>query len=105
MSEIKLSSPRYSVVLGNPDDPASWEKIDSVQVLSVDLMRAELVMQRAKQKPTELPIRFGAIGVWAALVRTGVVSGSFDAFEAQLVDLEGIEQTEAVPTPPAPEAG
>lgn len=105
MSDIKLSSPRYAVVLGDPADPETWQKLDSVQVLSVDLMRAELVMQRGKQKPTELPIRFGAIGVWAALTRLKVIAGDFDAFTAQLVDLEGIEQTVAGPTPPALEAG
>lgn len=105
MSEIKLSSPRYAVVLGDLNDPQSWEKIETVQVLSVDLMRAELIMQRNKTKPTDLPIRFGAIGAWAALTRTGVVTGSFDAFLERLVDLEGLDQTDAGPTLPAPEPG
>lgn len=105
MSDFKLSSPRYAVILGDPDNPDSWARIDSVQVLSVDLMRAEAIMQRAKQKPMDLPIRFGAIGAWAALTRRGEITGDFDAFAAQLVDLEGIEAPEATPTVPAPVAG
>lgn len=105
MSDIKLSSPRYAVVLGDPEDPETWQRIDSVQVLSIDLMRAEAIMARAKQKPGELPIRFGAIGVWSALARSRQIEGDFEAFHHQLIDLEGLEAVEAVPTPPAPEAG
>jgi hypothetical protein len=112
VSDLKLSTARYTVTLGNPDDPATWQQLH-VQPISADLMRAELTMHRAKQKITDLPFRFGALCAWAALVRTRAIDPvSFDAFMEQAVDVNAggsadgeLETDDALPTPPAPVAG
>lgn len=101
---IKLSSPHYRVVLGDPNDETTWSET-TIRTFSTDMMRAEQIMARAKENVQSLPMRYGAICVWAALKRRGDVDSPWEDFERSLVDLDQVGETVAVPTQPAPEAG
>jgi hypothetical protein len=110
--KITLSSPKFRVVLGDPNDPNdedAWQEVE-VQSMTRDIAAAEQLFRQRKWGPTtEQGIRMMAVTAWQALRRNHLIDAttSWERFEASYVDLEAVEDDDAEegPTPPAPEAG
>lgn len=101
MPNVTLRSPKYRVVLGDPDNPETWQEIE-VQAITRDLTAAEEVFGRHKWgKAQDSPMRFSAVAVWCALRRTGIISESWEAFEAGYVEIGEAGSDAATPTPGA----
>lgn len=84
---ISLQSPRYRVVVGNPDESATWQELE-VQALTRDLASAEQLFSKRKWgAPAEQPIKLTAVSAYMALIRTGQIQGSWDQFEQQYLEV------------------
>lgn len=102
---VKLSSPRYRVVLGDPADPASWAEFD-VQSMTRDIAAAEALFARHKWgKTIDSPIKLTEACAFYALTRSGEISGSWEAFDARFIEVAQVEGDAVDPTPPDLEAG
>lgn len=103
---IKLNSPRYRVVFGDPEDPDTWEALE-VQSISRDIAAAETLFGTHKSwgKMLDSPIKLTAVSAFYALIRTGQISGTYDAFNERLIEVSTAGDDAADPTPPEPEAG
>lgn len=105
MAEIKLSSPKVRVVLGNDDDPGSWAQRE-VQTIMKDVVMAESELARTKRGPaSDHPLLALVVACYYALRRTGQGSGSLKDFEEHCIDIEVITDEDLDPTQPATEAG
>jgi hypothetical protein len=105
MGAVRLTSPRYRVVLGDVDDPDTWTEVE-VQAITRDLTTAEAVLFRQKLgKPQDSPIRFTAIAAWAALRRTGVIEGTWEQFEAGYLEIGEAGADAIPPTEPGADPG
>lgn len=101
---ITLKSPRYRVVLGDPDDPESWQELE-VQALTRDLQMAEGLFARHKWgKPMDQAIKMTAVSAYYALRRTGQIDGSWESFEQTYLEVSEVDVDEVDPTRPALEA-
>lgn len=84
---VTLQSPRYRVVIGDPDEPSTWQEL-VVQALTRDLASAEgLFAKRKWGSPGEQPIKLTAVSAYMALLRSGQIAGSWDQFEAQYLEV------------------
>lgn len=104
---ITLKSPRYRVVLGDVDDPASWQEVE-VQALTRDIQMAEGLFAKHKWgKPTDQPIKITAVSAYFALRRSGAIepTTSWDAFEQSYLEVTEAGVDEVDPTQPELEAG
>lgn len=112
MGAVKLSSPRFRVVLGDVDDEASWQEL-RVQAIGRDLQAAETLFHRRKWGPAQSQaIKFQAAAAYYALRRTGAIEGEWEAFEAGYLEVgeddesgDGSGDDEVGPTPEAPGSG
>lgn len=87
MQPVKLSTPRYRVILGDADDPATWAQL-TVQAIGRDMMAAETLFHRRKWgTPSTAAIRFTAVSAYYALRRTGQIDGEWEAFDAQCLEV------------------
>ncbi len=107
-SRIKLKSPRYRVVLGDVDDPDTWEEFE-VQAIGADQVRAESIFARRKWgQINDFRVKFADLSAWCALTRTGQLDATWEQFQDLYIEVTGAEDDEegdTVPTRPAPEAG
>jgi hypothetical protein len=107
-SSTTLNSPRYRIVLGDWSDPDTWQPHE-IQTIGRDMQMAETLFARHKQwgKVGDAPIRFQQVIAFYAMKRTGAYAGTFDQFEAAVLEvLEADDpdgEGEAVPTLPGPE--
>jgi hypothetical protein len=103
---IKLNSPRYRVVFGDPEDPATWEEFE-VQSITRDIASAETLFAQHKSwgKPLDSAIKLTAVSAFFALKRTGQVSGSYEGFEENFIEVSTAGDDAVDPTPPDLEAG
>lgn len=109
MTEIRLNSPRVRVVLGDPDDPGSWQEHE-VQTIHKDMVMAETEMATSKRgATTEHQMLTLTIAAYMALRRTGrIQAGQVDDFVDGCLDLDvvsGGAKDPTDPTQPAAEAG
>lgn len=104
MATIKLNSPRYRVVLGDVENPDTWQALE-VQAITPDLTAAESLFIRHKWgKPTDSPMKLVSVSAYFALRRSGVIEGSWEAFEAGLLEVGEAEIESIPPTEEAAEA-
>lgn len=71
-----------------------------VTVILGDQLRGELEGKKLGLD-TNYPIHTGALWVWAAMLRSGHYSGSFQEFKSACVDYEAVGEEDADPTNPA----
>lgn len=84
---IKLSSPRYRVVLGDAENPDTWQALE-VQAITPDLAAAEALFVRHKWgKPAESAIKLTSVAAYYALKRTGQIDGSWEDFAAAYLEV------------------
>lgn len=84
---IKLNSPRYRVIIGDADDPDTWQALE-VQAITRDLAAAETLFIRHKWgKPSEAAIKLTSVAAYYALKRTGQISGSWEEFENDYLEV------------------
>lgn len=102
---IKLNSPRYRVILGDPEDPDTWSELE-VQSITRDIASAETLFANHKSwgKPLDSAIKLTAVSAFYALIRTGQITGSWDAFEESFIEVSTAEVTTVDPTRPEVEA-
>lgn len=103
----KLRSPRYRVVIGDPEgDPGEWVVVE-VQSIGRDMTSAETSFAKHKDwgKPTDAAVKFQAVSAYWALRRTGRIQGSWEDFEAGYIEVAEAGEDEATPTEPGPEPG
>jgi hypothetical protein len=97
---VTLQSPRYRVVVGDPAETDTWQELE-VQALTRDLASAETLFAKRKWgSPSEHPIKLTAVSAYMALLRTGQVEGSWDAFEAQYLEVTEAGADTVGPTVP-----
>jgi hypothetical protein len=98
---IKLSSPRYRVILGDPEDPDTWAELE-VQSITRDIASAETLFANHKSwgKPLDSAIKLTAVSSFYALIRTGQITGSWDAFESTLIEVTQAGVDAVDPTSP-----
>jgi len=102
---VHLSSPRLRVVLGDPDDPATW-KTEEVQTIGRDTVATETLFGVQKIGRTiDHPVRSLVAMGYYALVRTGKYQGPFDQFERDYIELQPLGNDQAFPTEPGPVPG
>lgn len=108
---IKLSTPRFRVVLGDADAPDTWAEL-IVQAIGRDLQAAETLFHRRKWgAPTSQAIKFQAAAAYYALRRTGRIEGEWEQFEGAYLEVseadddgDDADSGDGVgPTVPAPE--
>lgn len=91
---ITLRSPKYRVILGDPADPGSWEEVE-IQSMTRDLAAAEAHYQRRRWgDPSATPIRLTAVAAYQALLRAGMVSGTWEDFERSYVEVSTADDPE-----------
>lgn len=84
---VTLQSPRYRVVVGDPEQPDTWQEL-TVQALTRDLADAEQLFGKRKWgSPGDMPIKLTAVSAFCALRRTGQIQGTWDQFEAQYLEV------------------
>lgn len=99
---IRLNSPRYRVVVGDPENPDTWTELE-VQAITPDLTAAESLFIRHKWgKPIESPLKLTAVSAYYALKRTGQIEGSWDQFEAGYIEVGEAGSDAIPPTLPEP---
>ena len=104
-NKIKLTTPRYRVVFGDPEDPESWSEVE-VQAITRDITAAEsLWAQRHWGKMLESPVKAMAVSAYFALKRSGQIEGDWDAFERAYIDIDQVAADVVDPTPPEVEPG
>jgi hypothetical protein len=97
---IVLRSPRFNVIMGDPEDETSWEEYQ-VRSIGRDQVAAEELFGREKfGKPIDAPLRFSSAMAYFAMVRTGRYVGSFDEFVADCIEANAVAQEEVFPTVP-----
>lgn len=111
---IRLSTPRFRVVLGEADNPDTWQEL-TVQAIGRDLQAAETLFHRRKWGPASgQAIRFQAAAAFYALRRTGQVEGEWEAFEAGYLEVSDADDSDDTvgdggdmvgPTVPGPGSG
>jgi hypothetical protein len=95
---ITLSSPRYRVILGDPEQPDTWRALE-VQAITRDMQGAEELFARHKWgKPQDQPIRMVAVSAYLALRRSGQIEGSWDDFDAAYLDVDQVSVDAIPPT-------
>ncbi|HXJ64920.1 MAG TPA: hypothetical protein VNN79_14285 [Actinomycetota bacterium] len=106
--KIELKSPRLRVVIGDVELPDTWQEYE-VQTMGRDQTRAESLLAKNKLGTAQQnPIKLADLTAWAALVRTGQIDLTWNQFLATYIEVTGgddDEESGAVPTRPAPEAG
>lgn len=103
--KIKLTTPHYRVVFGDPEDPDTWTELD-VQAITRDITAAEtLWSQRHWGKMLDSPVKAMAVSAYFALRRTGQIEGEWDSFEAAYIDIDQVGADAVDPTPPEVEPG
>lgn len=93
---VKIKRPAFHVWLDPREDlgPNSPDLDDSeleyhhVLVNNGDMLRAELEAGKLGVKPREAPQHLSTMWLWAALVRTGVYGGKFQAFKLACITYE-----------------
>lgn len=104
-AQLRLSSPRVQVIMGDPDDPASWQ-VHEVQTVGRDTVAAETLFGVQKLgRPVDHPVRSLVAMSYYAMLRTGRYQGSFEAFEADYIEIAPVGEDIATPTEPAPAPG
>jgi hypothetical protein len=102
---IKLSTPHYRVVFGDPDDPESWTELD-VQAITRDITAAETMWGvQHWGKMLDSPVKAMAVSAYFALKRTGQIEGDWASFEAAYIDIGQIGVDDVDPTDPGPAPG
>ena len=97
---VTLTSPRYRVVLGDPDDEATWQEVE-VQALTRDIQHAEqMFVQRRWGKPADQPVKITAVAAYCALLRKGLISGTWEEFEQSYLEVGEAGSDEIPPTEP-----
>jgi hypothetical protein len=99
--QIKLNSPRYRVVLGDPDDPETWQALE-VQSITRDITAAETLFATHKSwgKMMDSPIRLTALSAFYGLRRTGQIEGSWESFEQSYIEVNQADADAVDPTQP-----
>jgi hypothetical protein len=94
------------VILGDPEDPDSWSELE-VQSITRDIASAETLFANHKSwgKPLDSAIKLTAVSAFYALIRTGQITGSWDAFETSFIEVSQVETTTVDPTPPELDPG
>jgi hypothetical protein len=93
MPPIRLNTPRYRIVLGDPEDPATWTEL-FVQAIGRDLQHAETLFHRRRWgSPQHAAIKFQAASAYYALKRTGAVEGEWEAFESEYLEVSDGDDT------------
>lgn len=101
---IKLSTPRVKVVLGDPDDPDTWEETE-VQTIGRDLQAVEELLGQLKRGAFGAnPIAAQAMAGYFAMRRTGRIDAgmTWPEFEASYLEVADVAAEPVGPTPPAP---
>lgn len=104
---ITLSSPRYRVVMGDFNDPDTWQEVE-VQALTRDLQMAEGLFAKHKWgKPSDQAIKLTAVSAYYAMRRCGLIeqTTSWEAFEQSYLEVTEAGVDEVDPTQPELEAG
>lgn len=111
LTDIKLNTVRYRVVIGDPEAPPDTWEIHEVQSIGRDMSRAETIFARNKWgKVLDHPIRFQDLVAWCALTRTSRIDMGWDEFEASYIECAPAEVPEGLdpdvrPTPPGLDPG
>ena len=115
MSNIKLRTLRYRVIIGDPELPQDTWAVHEVQSIGRDMTRAETIFARKKWgKPMDHPIRYQDLVAWCALVRAERIDMSWDEFEQTYIECAAVDDDEAGdegedgyarPTRPGPDPG
>lgn len=100
--QLKLSSPRLLVILGNPDDPDSWSSVE-VQTIGRDTTAAETLFGVKKFGRTmDHPVLSLTAIAYYGLLRTGRFQGSWEDFESAYVEIQPLGMDDSFPTVPEP---
>jgi hypothetical protein len=102
---IKLTTPHYRVVFGDPDDPETWTEVE-VQSITRDITAAETLWGvKHWGKMLDSPVKAMAVSAYYALRRTGQIEGDWDSFEAAYLDIDQVAADVVDPTPPGADPG
>lgn len=109
---IKLKSPRYRVLIGDPEaSEDTWQEFE-VQVIGRDNARAETIFTRNKWgKMLDHPILFQDLTAWCALTRRGLIELSWDEFRDTYIEVAGADDeddpgaSDVLPTLPGLDPG
>ena len=102
---IKLNSPKYKVVFGDPEDDETWTELD-VQAITRDITAAETMFATSRWgKMLDSPVKAMAVSAYFALRRTGRIEGDWASFEAAYIDIGQVEVEAVDPTPPGLDPG
>lgn len=105
---VKLTTPRFRIVLGDPEESDSWVEL-TVQAIGVDMQMAEAQFKRHGWGAfTEQPLRYQALVAWFAARRRGLIADTYEEFEGSYLEVSRLdteEVDEVTPTRPAPTAG
>lgn len=97
-TNIKLTSPKLRVVMGNPDDESTWTEHE-VQTMGRDSTAAETLMGVQKYgRTTDHPVLFMVAMAYYAMLRNGAFAGPWDDFQNAYIEITGIGEDEAFPT-------
>jgi hypothetical protein len=99
---IVLRSPRYNVIMGDPEDETTWEEYQVRSIGRDQIAAEELFGQEKLGKPMDSPLRFSSAMAYFAMVRTGRYVGSFHEFTTDCIEANAVAQEEAFPTVPEP---
>lgn len=98
-----LTAYRFKVVLGDPEDDATWTEFN-VTAFGRDIQQVErLFADRKWGTTTDRPVTAATAAAYYALTRGGKFAGSFDDFENAYIEVQAAEN--AVVTIRPTEAG
>lgn len=95
----KLQSPRLVVILGNPEDPDSWQDVE-VQTIGRDMEMVETRFARDKRSPSDYPVSFQRWIGYYALKRTGAIEATLspEDYELGLIETQTAGMSTVPPT-------
>lgn len=98
MNTPSLTAYRFTVVLGDPGDPATLRALD-VTAYGRDIQKVEALFGERKWGAVDArPITAAVAACYFALLRTGEFAGTFDAFEAAYLEVSSEEPVKVFPT-------
>jgi hypothetical protein len=90
----KLTPERFHVYLSDPEAPEADPEGHTITVVWADQLRGEL--EGSKRRITsKMPMHLATVWVWAAMVRLGLTSDRYEAFQARVVAINDAKTGEA----------
>ena len=98
MATPRLTTYKFRVLFGEPDDPESITEF-LVHAVGRDVQQSEMLFaKRGWGKVTDRPMTSAAAVAWSALHRTGQYPGTFDEFEGSYLEVSPVEEMTATPS-------